>query len=450
MQNIGRYLVERELGHGHMAVVYLARDPDIQRVVAIKVLGKQFVEDAGFRQRFKLEGQFIATLNDRTIVPIFEYGEAEGQPYIVMPYLPGGTLAQRLTGAPWPLTEALAILDSIAQALDIAHQHNIVHRDLKPGNVLFDAAGNACLSDFGLAKLLGGAMALTSSGSMVGTPDYMSPEQWTSDDTLDGRSDVYSLGVIAFQLLTGTNPFHADSAPQVMFKHLQAPVPQLDAEALGLPPQINTVLAKALAKQPVERYATAGELVAALHALLLAPAVLEPEPLLPNKILLWGLVVLIFVTASAVLAINTNQSLRGRLTPTLTLSPTFTSVPSLTAVSATVQPTISGLPSATLRPPTRTPTVRVTRFTMTPAFLTPTLTQRATHTPRRLSPTPPATATQPPPLTPTPTFTQPPAPPDTPTLTPTQTVTPTPTIAPETPTPTPVPPEDTATVTPVL
>ena len=171
---IGRYEIERELGRGGMAVVLLARDPAMKRQVAVKVLPRQFTFDPQFRARFQREAEVIAALEHPAIVPIYDFGEYDDQPYIVMRYMPGGSLADRLKRGALPLAEAARIFTRLASALDEAHARGIIHRDLKPGNILFDQRGDPYISDFGIAKLAETSTTFTGS-AIIGTPAYMSP-----------------------------------------------------------------------------------------------------------------------------------------------------------------------------------------------------------------------------------------------------------------------------------
>jgi serine/threonine protein kinase len=259
VEKIGRYEIERELGRGGMAVVYLARDPYMKRPVAVKVLPRQFTFDEQFRARFQREAEIIAALEHPYIVPVHDYGEHEEQPYIVMRYMPGGSLLDRMARGPLGLTEISRIVSRVAEALDEAHARRIVHRDLKPGNILFDARGDAFLSDFGIAKMVEGTTTLSGTGIM-GTPAYMSPEQARGVKTLDGRSDVYALGIIVFQLLTDRLPYEADTPMGMAVAHITEPVPSILTLKPDLPPLCAKLITRALAKHPDDRYPTAGEL----------------------------------------------------------------------------------------------------------------------------------------------------------------------------------------------
>jgi len=270
-RHIGRYEILRELGRGGMATVYLARDPAFDRQVAVKILPAQFTHDPQFLARFRREARVIAGLEHAYVVPVYDYGEDAGQPFLVLRYMAGGSLTDRMQTGPMPLEEVLQIVTRLAEALDEAHQHGIVHRDLKPANILFDGRGLAYLSDFGIAKMVAGqgTESLTGTG-IIGTPAYMSPEQAVGDRPLDSRSDIYSFGIVIYEMLTGRPPFKADTPMRLLFKHVTEPVPQLPAQELddlALPPELNAILARALAKDPDGRFQTASALTTPLTRL---------------------------------------------------------------------------------------------------------------------------------------------------------------------------------------
>lgn len=262
--NIGRYEVIEELGQGGMAVVYLARDPYIKRQVAVKVLPRQFTFDPQFRARFQREAEVIAALEHPAIVPVYDFGEVEDQPFIVMRYMPGGTLADLLAGGPLPIPEIAALFERIGSALDHAHRLGVIHRDIKPGNILFDSQRMSYLSDFGIAKLAEASAALTGTG-IIGTPAYMSPEQAQGEKNLDGRCDIYSLGVVLFQALTGELPYKADTPMGQAMAHIIEPVPSLLERSPDLPPTFERIIHKTLDKSPGNRYQTASQLAQAIH-----------------------------------------------------------------------------------------------------------------------------------------------------------------------------------------
>ena len=282
-QNVGRYQIVRKLGDGGMGAVYLAHDPRFPRDVALKILHPQFSQDPSFRERFDREARTIAALEHHAIVPVHDFGEHQGRPYLVMRLMTGGTLVSWRHSGRLTIAEISPIVDRIASALDRAHELEIVHRDLKPANVLFDDRGNAYLSDFGIVKLLS-AHTLTADQALIGTPTYMSPEQAQGDKQIDGRSDIYSLGVVIFELLNGTPPYQADTGIAVALKHITAPVPSLREARPDLAPAVCRVVERALAKEPDQRFPTAGAFAQALSAAAAgahfaqAPTVVEPAP----------------------------------------------------------------------------------------------------------------------------------------------------------------------------
>ncbi len=262
--NIGRYEVIQQLGQGGMAIVYLARDPSIKRQVAVKVLPRQFTFDPQFRTRFQREAEVIAALEHASIVPVYDFGEQEDQPFIVMRYMSGGTLADRLSSGALPIPEIATLYQRIASAVDYAHSKGVIHRDIKPGNILFDSEGVASLSDFGIAKIAEATAAFTGTGGIVGTPAYMSPEQALGEKNLDGRCDIYSLGVVLFEALSGELPFKADTPMGVAVAHINQPVPSLLERKPNLPVGFEAVIRKALDKDPSKRFQTADELARAI------------------------------------------------------------------------------------------------------------------------------------------------------------------------------------------
>ncbi len=278
-QRIGRYTIIRELGRGGMATVYLGLDPDLQREVAIKVLPRQFTHDPRFLQRFRQEARTIAALEHYAIVPIHGFGEEDDAPYLVMRYMSGGSLRERMAGEALPLAETSRILNRLAPALDKAHQRGIIHRDLKPDNVLFDEDGQPYLADFGIARMAEATHTMT----VVGTPSYMSPEQVEGQQKLDWRSDIYGLGVMLFEMLSGRQPYTAQTPAAQMLMHIREPVPDLLAANAELPLQAQAIIDKAMAKNREARYQTAAEMSQAVQRLLYAPAVVAAPPLPPAQ-----------------------------------------------------------------------------------------------------------------------------------------------------------------------
>lgn len=291
-QKIGRYEILSEIGRGGMATVYRAYDPVFNREVAIKVLPPHFLYDTTFRTRFERGAKANATLDHPAVVPVYDYGEADGQLYMVMRYMTGGTLADRIQQGPLPASQAAEIINRLAPALDEAHTRNIIHRDLKPGNILFDQSERPYLADFGIVKLLEGTVTtLTDAGSTVGTPAYMSPEQVYGDRQIDGRSDVYALGVILFEMLTGQTPYQAETPAKVMLKHVLEPPPRLLAVRPDLPPVLDQIVTRAMAKEPNDRFPTAVALARVLAgatgvqpAVPPPPSAVTPPPITPPPI----------------------------------------------------------------------------------------------------------------------------------------------------------------------
>ena len=265
--NIGRYEFLEQLGRGGMATVYRARDPRFEREVAIKLLPREFMHDPNFKARFVREAQTVARLEHPAIVPVHDFGEYEGQLYLVMRHMSGGSLADLIETGGLGLEQAAAVVLRVAAALDYAHARGVIHRDLKPGNVLFDETGHAYLADFGIARLVEATLELTRSGVYIGTPAYMSPEQVRGDLELDGRSDVYALGIILFEMLTAKQPYTADTPTKLMMKHVLEPVPHLrDLDPTQLP-AADQIVAQAMAKDREERFASPAELAEAFVVL---------------------------------------------------------------------------------------------------------------------------------------------------------------------------------------
>ncbi len=267
--HIAGYRLEEQIGRGGMAVVYRARDERLQRQVALKLLSPALAADEAFRHRFIRESRSAAAVDDPHIVPVFEAGDADGVLFIAMRYVPGGdagTLVYRQ--GPLPVVRAAAIISAVASALDAAHAAGLVHRDVKPANMLVDARpgrpDHVYLSDFGLTKGALSSASLTGTGNILGTLNYCSPEQ-IQGERVDARADEYSLACAAFALLSGQPPFARDEGMAVLYAPLTVPPPRLTSRRSGLPPGVDDVLMRALAKVPEGRYASCGEFADALR-----------------------------------------------------------------------------------------------------------------------------------------------------------------------------------------
>ncbi|MFK0049305.1 serine/threonine-protein kinase [Streptomyces sp. NPDC090741] len=270
-RQIAGYLVESEIGRGGMAVVYLARDLRLDRPVALKLLAPELARNDVFRQRFAHESKVAAAIDHPHIVPVFDAGEADGLLYIAMRYVPGQDLRALLdrTG-PLPVETAARIAGQVASALDAAHAHDLVHRDVKPGNILVaegtdsEHPEHVYLTDFGLTKKSLSLTGFTSVGQFVGTLDYVAPEQ-ISGKPVDARCDVYSLGCVVYETLTGSPPFRRDDDMALLWAHQFDPPPAVSSRRPGLPAAVDEVLAKALAKSPDDRWSSCLEFTGALR-----------------------------------------------------------------------------------------------------------------------------------------------------------------------------------------
>jgi serine/threonine-protein kinase len=260
----GRYRVLRRIGSGGMADVYLAEDTTLGREVALKVLHRRFAQDVEFVERFRREASSAASLQHPHVVAVFDRGEHEGTYYIAMEHLRGRTLKE-LVVADAPLDQ-LRVIDlgvQILRAAGFAHRNGVVHRDFKPHNVIVDDQGNAKVTDFGIARA--GASEITETGSIMGTAQYLSPEQAQGED-VTARSDIYSIGVLLYEMLTGRLPFTGDSAVAIALKHIQEPPPPMSREGLRIESNLEQVVLDALAKQPQARWQSAEDFAAALEA----------------------------------------------------------------------------------------------------------------------------------------------------------------------------------------
>lgn len=267
-KSMGRYQLTEQLGEGGMATVYKAFDTSLDRYVAIKVIVSSQQSSSNFLKRFEREARALARLSYPNIVNVHDYGEEDGIPYLVMEYLPGGTLKEMM-GQPMHYADAARLLAPIARALEYAHSQNIIHRDVKPANILMTASGQPMLSDFGIAKMLSEEQntALTGVGVGIGTPEYMAPEQGRGLE-VDHRADIYALGVMLYELITGRKPYRADTPMAVIIKHIQEPIPQARAYVPNLPEMVERILSHAMSKEPENRYQSMKEFAADLENLI--------------------------------------------------------------------------------------------------------------------------------------------------------------------------------------
>ncbi len=277
-QTLGQYRIVEPLGRGGMATVFKAFQPSLERYVAVKVLPPYYVHEEGFAERFVREARAVARLEHPHILPVYDFGQEGELTYIAMKYVAAGTLKDLISGSPMSIERTVEIVAQIGQALDYAHGQGIIHRDVKPSNVLMDHGEWALLMDFGLAKIVEGSVQLTASGVGVGTPAYMAPEQGQGH-RVDHHADIYSLGIVLYEMLTGRVPFDAETPMAVVIKHITEPLPLPHIVNPLIPEVVELVILKALAKNPADRYASCGQMTEALRrALQEAPADFSMPP----------------------------------------------------------------------------------------------------------------------------------------------------------------------------
>jgi len=264
----GRYEIEELVGTGGMSSVYRARDSVLERRVALKVLHEHFSADPEYVERFRREARAIARLNHPNIVTVIDRGEFGKRQFIVFEHIPGENLKEVVEReGQLPVAQALALTHQIARGLAFAHQHGVVHRDVKPQNVLLDESGTAKVTDFGIARSLDPGEELTQTGTLLGTSDYIAPEQ-ASGEPIDARSDQYSLGVLLYELLTGEVPYPADSFMAVAMRHLRDPVPSVRERRRDVPDRVDKIVARAMAKRPADRFPSTEAMMGAIEAAL--------------------------------------------------------------------------------------------------------------------------------------------------------------------------------------
>ncbi len=361
-KRIGPYEIREFIGRGGMATVYRGHQANLGRDVAIKFLADWMSQDTEFVQRFRREAMAAGGLEHANILTIHDAGVFEGRPYIVMPYVSTGTLADLIKKGPLPSDRAADLTARIADALDYMHRRGIVHRDMKPNNVLMDGEGRPLVTDFGIAQAMVDGPRLTQTGTAMGTPEYMSPEQGQGE-RVDGRSDIYSLGVILYQMLTGRVPFSASGPMATIYQVIHNPPPPLRQVNPNVSSWLESVTLKALAKRPEDRFQSAREMAAALRTQRVTSATKEtsktsgkPAPPKPRRTspllaILGGVIGLLIIIGAAVIA-----SKLIRPTPTATVAP---------VAVATAAPTFT--PSPTV-PATPTPPVVKTVVTPLPTL----------------------------------------------------------------------------------
>jgi serine/threonine protein kinase len=383
MTQLGKYEILEELGRGGFAAVYKARDTQNDRLVALKVMAPHLLWDTDFARRFRAEFETVAALHHPNIVSVYEHAEADGQPYIAMEVLPGVTLKQLLEkhGGPLSLEQALRLVQQVASALTFALRRGIVHRDLKPSNIMVDAQGRVKLTDFGLAKATARTVQ-TTTGRIFGTPEYMSPEQVRGDE-LDHRSDVYALGVILYQVLTGKVPFANENPLAVIHGHCEREPPPPSELNPALPAPVEAVVLKALAKSRADRFQSAQELAHYLRRAIAGQPLPEKAPAPQARAtgrrsrrrvalgLLTGLVCLV-VLGSVLTGLG--PSIFAQSTPAQTATRTPAATLTVAPEPASPVATNTALPTDTLgREPSPTPVATGTSA--------PTSTQRPPDTP---------------------------------------------------------------------
>jgi serine/threonine protein kinase len=264
-QMLGPYQIIGQLGQGGMATVYKAYHAKLDRYVAIKVMHPAFKDDGSFLARFEREAQIVAKLEHAHIVPVYDYAEHEGQPYLVMKFIEGRTLKRILSAGPPTLDQIVSILMPIANALTYAHRQGVLHRDIKPSNIVLDKNDVPYLADFGLARIAQAGESTMSADMILGTPQYISPEQARGEKNLDSRTDLYSLGVILYEMVVGRVPFNADTPYAVVHDQIYTDLPLPSKLNPDIPEAVERVLLKALAKNPTDRYSTANEMLEAFR-----------------------------------------------------------------------------------------------------------------------------------------------------------------------------------------
>jgi serine/threonine protein kinase len=282
-QTIGPYKITEKIGEGGMAVVYKGYQQSLNRFVAIKILRVELAQDEQFVARFRQEALAVAGLSHPNILHVYDAGTAFGMYYIVMAYVEGGSLRDLITQGALETDYAVSIAMQLADALDHAHRQGLVHRDVKPNNVLINRDGRPLLTDFGIAKALGESKGLTRTGTAIGTPEYMAPEQ-IQGQQVDGRTDIYALGIVLYEMLVGWAPFSSTTPVAALYKQVNEPPPPLRQANINVPSWLDAVVNKALAKRPQDRYQHAGEFAEALRERRVPDKVKTPVPVPTGRV----------------------------------------------------------------------------------------------------------------------------------------------------------------------
>jgi serine/threonine protein kinase len=277
-EKIGQYEIISQLGQGGMATVYKAHHAQLDRYVAIKVMHQTIQADEAFVARFKREAQIVASLTHPHIVPVYDFSDYNGQPYLVMKYVEGVTLKQRMIKTAMTLDDVLYVMRAVGSALTYAHSKGVLHRDVKPSNIVIDKDNVPYLADFGLARITQAGESTLSADMLLGTPNYMSPEQASGKKNLDGRTDIYSLGIVLYELLVGHVPFSGDTPYAVIHDHIYTPLPSPSKINPEIPLSVESVLLRATSKKPDDRYTTADDMIRDLDDAITESKLIDLNP----------------------------------------------------------------------------------------------------------------------------------------------------------------------------
>ncbi len=407
--SFGPYRILEQIGEGGMGVVYRGYQESLNRYVAIKVLRGELARNQEFIARFGQEARAVARLSHPNILHVYDAGVVEGRQYMAMDYAEGGSVKDLLQRGPIQAERAVSLAAQVADALDQAHQHGLVHRDVKPGNILLARDGRPLLTDFGIARALDASTRLTRTGASIGTPEYMSPEQGLAEPT-DGRTDIYALGIVLYEMLTGHVPFHTETPMATLYKQVHEPPPPLRRNDAELPSWLEKVVAKALSKRPADRFQTASEFAAALRqgkesraALGLTPRPATPTPAIrrtrrnpvPLLVAMIGALLFLLIGVGLYLALSGSEGGRTRSRPPQFVTMVVTPQQAVTLVVTSAPIVMSASPP--IETPTAPPIARATTSLAPAAADTaqPTMTLQATATrPAVTAPTATVAATE--------------------------------------------------------